>query len=114
MITSCQPRPQPHSSGMAATSAASGMATNRPTRKRWNAEFGSSAKSDLAGRGSVLVVPPTGPAGAGAVGAVAGSAVVAVGRDGARAASAALTVSGDVVIVLLWFGETGRSACTLT
>src|SRR5580704_2744518 len=102
MITSCQPRPQPHSSGMAATSAASGMATNSPTRKRWSGEFGSSSRSGLtlwAGRGWGLVVavtvPPVVPADAGVAWfALVASAVVV--------ASAALTVSGEVVIVLLW------------
>jgi hypothetical protein len=43
-----------------------------------------------------------GPADAGAVGDVARPAVVAADRVGAMVASAALTVSGDVVIVLLW------------
>jgi hypothetical protein len=43
-----------------------------------------------------------GPADAGVVGDVAGPAAVAVSRAVAMVASAALTVSGDVVIVLLW------------
>src|SRR5579862_5563238 len=71
MITSCQPRPQPHNSGMAASSASSGMATNAPTSTRWKVEVGSSSKS---GRAAVR---------------------------GLAAASAGLTVSGEVVIVLL-------------
>ena len=55
-MTSCQPRPQPHSSGMAATRATIGTATNRPTRNRWNVELGSSSKSGLAARGSVVTL----------------------------------------------------------
>src|SRR5580704_2864129 len=102
MTTSCQPRPQPHSSGMAATSATRGMATKTPTRTRWNVGVDSSSKSGRDGRIRVLVVPPMGPADAGAAGDVAGPAVVAADRVGAMVASAALTVSGDVVIVLLW------------
>ena len=93
---------------MAATSATSGMATNTPTRKRWNVEVGSSSKSGLVGRSPVLVVLPMGPADAGVVGDVAGSAVVAASRAGAMVASAALTVSGDVVIVLLWVRRNGQ------
>src|SRR5262245_21248779 len=78
---------------MAASSAASGMATNTPTRKRWAREFGSSAPSGRGGRtrvlAVVLTVPPMVPADVG----VTWSAGVA---------SAAWTVSGEVVIVLLW------------
>ena len=112
---------------MAAISASSGTATNTPTSTRWNVEFGSSAKSGRITRGwlvavspvlavspmtsVLLVLPMTLPlAGDGfcAVLAVAGSA-------GAVVALAALTVSGDVVIVLLWIRDaTDRSACTLT
>src|SRR5579875_1641051 len=92
MTTSCQPRkPQRLSSGIAAIRAASGTPTNRPTRKRWKAEFGSSATS---GRGARRA--------AGAAGA-AGSA----GRP-ARSAGpvpVTLTVSGIVVIVLLRCGQ---------
>jgi hypothetical protein len=83
---------------MAATSAASGMATNTPTRKRWADEFRSSAMSDLGGRACglavLLTVPPMVPADEG----VARSAVVAC----AAVVSAPWTVSGEVVIVLLW------------
>ena len=87
---------------MAAASATSGTATNRPTRKRWNAEFGSSSRSGRtfwAVRGWVLAVavtvPPVVPADAGVAWfALVASAVVV--------ASAALMVSGEVVIVLLW------------
>jgi hypothetical protein len=43
-----------------------------------------------------------GPADAGVVGDETRSAVVAASRAVATVASAALTVSGDVVIVLLW------------
>ena len=49
-----------------------------------------------------------GPADAGVVGDVARSAVVAASRAAAMVASAALTVSGDVVIVLLWVSENGQ------
>jgi hypothetical protein len=49
-----------------------------------------------------------GPADAGAVGDVADPAVVAADRVGAMVASAALTVSGDVVIVLLGYRRTGQ------
>ena len=48
------------------------------------------------------------PADAGAAGDVARSAVVAASRAAAMVASAALTVSGDVVIVLLWNRRTGQ------
>src|SRR5208282_4681212 len=105
MTTSCQFRPQPHSSGTAAISATSGTATKTPTRKRWNVGVVSSSRSGRAGRGWVLVVLPTGPADAGMVGDVARPAVVA---------STALTVSGDVVIVLLGYRRRDRSAYTLT
>src|SRR5579859_7871481 len=87
---------------MAAASARSGMATKTPTRKRWSAELGSSSRSGRVGRSMVLEAPPIGPADAGIVGEVALSAVAAASRAGAMVASAALTVSGDVVIVLLW------------
>src|ERR1017187_3531184 len=97
MTTSCQPRPQPHSSGMAASSASSGTATNTPTRTRWKVELGSSSMSGLAGRIWVLVAPPP----AGEVGATAGSVALAASGGGKVVASATLTVSGDVVIVLL-------------
>ena len=99
MTTSCQPSPQPHSSGMAAISAMNGTATKTPTSTRLNVEVGSSSKS---GRGWVLVALPTGPPVAGAVGDGAWIVVVTVGRAGEVVTSAALTVSGDVVIVLLW------------
>jgi hypothetical protein len=46
-----------------------------------------------------------GPAGASSVGDMAWPVVLAVSRAGAMVASAALTVSGDVVIVLLWVSE---------
>jgi hypothetical protein len=84
---------------MAATSAASGMATNTPTRKRWAREVGSSCMSDRGGRTRVLAVvltlPPAVPADTG----VARSAVVA---SAPVVVSAVRIVSGEVVIVLLW------------
>src|SRR5260370_41700506 len=83
---------------MAAASATSGMATKTPTRKRWNAEFGSSSRSGRIGRSVVLVAPPMVPADAGVVGEVARSAVAAASRAGAMVASAALPGSGDRVI----------------
>src|SRR5580700_9933165 len=95
MTTSCQPRPQPHSSGIAATRATSGTATNRPTMKRWSPELGSSSKSGRGVRGCVLTAPPSVPPGAGAW------SVRAEG-GAAEAAPVARTVSGEVVIVLLW------------
>src|ERR1700678_2696450 len=100
MITSCQFRPQPHSSGMAATSARNGMATNTPTSTRWNVEVVSSAMSGRVGRTWVLVSGPADPLVAGVVSEVTWSVGVA---DGAEeiVASVALTVSGVAVIVLL-------------
>src|SRR5580704_9118202 len=95
MTTACQSRPQPHSSGIAATTATSGTVTNRPTRKRCNAEFGSSLRSGRGVRGWVLTTPPIVPPGAGAW------SVRAEGRA-AEAAPVGWTVSGEVVIVLLW------------
>jgi hypothetical protein len=87
---------------MAATRAASGTATKTPTRTRWSVELGSSSRSGLtlwAGRGwglaVAVTVPPVVPADAG----VAWFALVA---PAVVVASAALTVSGKVVIVLLW------------
>src|SRR5580700_5183376 len=74
MITSCQPRPQPHNSGMAASRATSGMATNTPTSTRWKVEVASSSKSGRTARGRA-VAPVVAPV--------------------------LLTVSGEVVIVLL-------------
>src|SRR5579871_4197988 len=94
MTTSCQPRPQPHSSGIAATRAASGTATNSPTRNRWNVEFGSSSRSGRGVRAWVLVAPPSVPPGAGA-------RFVRVADCAAEAAPVTRTVSGEVVIVLL-------------
>src|SRR5580704_8451270 len=95
---------------MAATSATSGMATKTPTKTRWNVEVGSSSRSGRVGRIRVLVVPPMGPADAGVVGDETRSAVVAASRALATVASAALTVSGDVVIVLLWISENRAGA----
>src|ERR1700730_69164 len=94
MTMSCQPRPQPHSSGMAAIRATSGTVTNSPTMKRWSAELGSSSKSGRGVRGWVLTAPPGVLPGAGAW------CVRADGR-GAEAAPVTWTVSGEVVIVLL-------------
>src|SRR5271154_6708987 len=103
MTTSCQPsRPQPHASGIAATSATSGMATKTPTRTRWKVEDGSSSNSDLAERNLVLLAPSTGLPAPVAVGDEAWTAVGTGGCAGEIVTSAALTVSGDVVIVLLW------------
>src|SRR5260370_35727261 len=95
MTTSCQPRAQPHNSGIAATRATSGTVTNRPTMKRWNAELGSSSKSGRGVRGRVLTAPPRVPPGAGAW------SVKAADRA-ARAAPVAWTRSGEVVLVLLF------------
>src|SRR5260370_20011690 len=108
MTTACQPRPQPHNSGIAATRATSGTVTNRPTMKRWNAELGSSSKSGRGVRGRVLTAPPGVPPGAGAW------SVKAEDRA-AGAAPVAWTMSGEVVIVLLLVqaGE-ARAAGTLT
>src|SRR6516225_8248057 len=106
MTTSCQPRPQPHSSGIAAIRATSGTATNTPTRKRWADEVGSSSMSGLGVRDRVLAVPPLAPsseAGAAARSVVAGGRAVAV-------ASATLTMSGEVVIVLLLVRTVGAGA----
>src|SRR5580704_3976718 len=94
MTTACQSRPQPHSSGIAATTATSGMVTNSATRKRCNAEFGSSSRSGRGVRGWVLTAPSSVPPGAGAW------SVRAAGRA-AEASPALWTVSGEVVIVLL-------------
>jgi hypothetical protein len=79
-------------------SAMSGMATKTPTSTRWNVEDGSSSNSDL---GWTLVAPPMDPSAAGAVVDEAWAAVVAVGRAGEVVTSVSLTVSGDVVILLL-------------
>ena len=87
---------------MAATSATSGTATNRPTRKRWADETGSSSRSGRAlwaGRGWVLAVAVTDPP---VVPADTGMAWFALVASAVVVASAALTVSGEVVIVLLW------------
>ena len=85
---------------MAGDSAASGTATKTPTMKRWNVEVGSSSRSGRDGRSRVLGGSPDGSrADAGMVGDVARPAVVA---------STALTVLGDVVIVLLWVSEMGQ------
>src|ERR1700722_635770 len=105
MTTSCQPRPQPHSSGIAAIRATSGTVTNRPTMKRWNAEFGSSSKSGRGVRGWVLTASPSVPPGAGA------GSVRAEDRA-AEAAPVAWTVSGEVVIVLLWI-QTGQAGASI-
>jgi hypothetical protein len=87
---------------MAATSATNGTATKTPTRTRWNVAFGLSTRSGLVGRAWVLVARPMDPPVAGTVGDVAWSAMVAASRAGEVVASAALSVSGDVVIVILW------------
>src|SRR5580658_156629 len=111
MTTACQSSPQPHSSGMPAARITSGMATNTPTRTRWNVEFGSLSKSDRGIRGWVLVDPPVASRGEDVV----VWSVIAAGRADEAAASVTLTVSGEVVIVLLLVQpETRLSACTLT
>src|SRR5260370_39883544 len=94
MTTACQPRPQPHNSGIAATRATSGTVTNTPTMKRWNAELGSSSKPGRGVRGRVLTAPPGVPPGAGAWS-------VKAEAPAARAAPAAWTMAGAVGIVLL-------------
>jgi len=76
----------------------SGMATKTPTRTRWNVEDGSSSNSDL---GWTLVALPIDPPAVGAVAGEAWAAVLAAGRAGEVVTSVSLTVSGDVVIVLL-------------
>src|SRR5260370_36101976 len=98
MTTSCQPRPQPHRSGMAAIRARNGTATKTPTRTRLSVEVGSSSNS---ARAWVLVALPICPPGACAVGDGAWTVVVAVGRAGGLVSSAAFAVSGEVVIALL-------------
>src|ERR1700748_890619 len=67
MTTSCQPRPQPQASGMAAIRASRGTTTKIPTSARWATVAGSSARS---GRGADRVTPgstgvegPVGPVG---------------------------------------------------
>src|ERR1700729_1178021 len=94
MTAACQSRPQPHSSGIAATTATSGTVTNSPTRKRWSPEFGSSERSGRGVRGWVLTAPSSVPPGAGSW------SVRAAGRA-TEASPATWTVSGEVVIVLL-------------
>src|SRR5260370_15223510 len=109
MTTSCQPRPQPHSSGMAAISARNGTATKTPTRTRLSVDVGSSSNSE---RALVLVALPICPPVAGAVGDGAWTVVGAARRAGEVGTSAALTVSGEVGIVLLWIrrGRAGALA----
>src|SRR3954453_10403635 len=48
MITSCQPRPHPHSAGIAAAIASSGITTNRPRAICWVVVAFSSSTSGLA------------------------------------------------------------------
>src|ERR1700683_4111070 len=106
MTTACQSRPQPHISGIAAIKATSGTATNSPTRKRWNVEVGSSAKSGRGVRDWVLVASPSVAPGAG-VWSVSAAGCAAEAASAWWTVSAGRTVSGEVVIVLLVVQQDG-------
>src|SRR5258708_1943046 len=93
MTTSCQPRPQPHMSGMAAMSAANGTKTKIPTRMRWATVFCSSA---ISGRG------PRAPAAFGRLVSWSWAGTEAAGgANVAWALTGPLVLSAEVVIVLL-------------
>src|SRR5215470_4641359 len=96
MTTSCQPRPQPQATGMAATTASIGTPTNTATSTRWSVLAGSGSMSGCAARGA-----RTGIAGA------AGAAVTGAG-GAATGGSAELSVA-VMAFLAHWLLVRGRA-----
>src|SRR6516162_1376240 len=95
---SCQPRPQPQASGIAASTASSGIATNTPIMNRSRGLFGSGSMS---GRGVRVRAAPAGPAIGGLAGPGGTLSVMAVIVD-PRCASGAMGGMGDAYVTVTY------------